>query len=80
MNLSRKGSEVWGLLNDTALLISRTAVKERFSRVMTALSARLQSAPANPAAIREVQAALVELRKQLRLSGYDLSMGTYPHF
>ncbi|GHV86342.1 hypothetical protein AGMMS50230_19500 [Spirochaetia bacterium] len=77
MNLSKKINEVWGLLNETALLVSRTAVRKRFENQLALLRARLQSAPANPAVLAELQTALTELRRQLRLGGYDLSMGKY---
>jgi hypothetical protein len=77
MNVSKKGNEVWGLINETALFLNRTAVRRRFANSMTTLYAQLQSAPLNPAVLKEVQAALIELRKQLRLAGYDLSMGKY---
>jgi hypothetical protein len=41
------------------------------------IRSRLQQAPANPAVLAGVNEALVELRKQMRLSGYDLGMGKY---
>ena len=81
MNLSKKVNEVWALLNETALLLNRTAIRKRFETQMGILRERLQGAPANPAALHNVQGALAELRKELRLAGYDLSMGKYAlHF
>jgi hypothetical protein len=77
MNVSEKGNEVWGLINETILFIKRTAVRRRFEDSLTTLYARLQSAPVNPAILKEVHAALMELRKQIRRAGYDLSMGRY---
>ncbi|MDR2210189.1 MAG: hypothetical protein LBO65_01785 [Spirochaetaceae bacterium] len=77
MDIAKKINEVWGLLNETALLLRRTALEDRFIRQMAVLRTQLQRTPANPAMLREVQGALVELRKQLRLAGYDLSMGKY---
>ncbi|MDR2073008.1 MAG: hypothetical protein LBP60_06220 [Spirochaetaceae bacterium] len=77
MDLAKKINEVWGLLNETALLLRRTVLESRFAHQVTVLRVQLQRAPANPAMLQEVQGALVELRKQLRLAGYDLSMGKY---
>jgi hypothetical protein len=77
MIVSKKINDVWRLLNETALLVNRTAVKARFENQLAVLRSQLQRAPASPALIRELDAALTNLRKQLRLAGYDLSMGKY---
>jgi len=77
MNASKKLDEVWKLINETALLLSRTAVKDKFQGRMAAIHACLQSNPLNPAIQREVSDALTELRRQLRLAGYNLAMGKY---
>ncbi|MDR2470542.1 MAG: hypothetical protein LBD09_00340 [Treponema sp.] len=77
MNLSKKVNEVWALLNETALLLNRTAVRKRFEGQLGVLRGRLQGAPANPAVLQNIEGALTELRKELRLAGYDLSMGKY---
>jgi hypothetical protein len=77
MNISKKINEVWRLLNETALLVNRTAVKSRFTNQLAVLRSQLQRAPSNSALIREVDTALTNLRRQLRLTGYDLSMGKY---
>jgi len=73
----KKLDEIWKLTNETALLLSRTAVKGKFQERMTAIHARLQSSPLNPSIQHEVWNALTELRRQLRLAGYDLYMGKY---
>jgi len=77
MNVSKKLDEVWKLINETALVLSRTAVKDKFQEWMTAIHARLQSNPLNPSIQHEVWNTLTELRRQLRLAGYDLNMGKY---
>jgi hypothetical protein len=77
MNLAKKINEVWGLLNETALLLNRTAVRRRFENQLAVLRFQLQHVPPNPAILQEVNGALTELRKQLRLAGYDLSKGKY---
>jgi hypothetical protein len=75
--LSKKITEVWNLLNETALLANRTAVSGRCQSRLGVLRAQLQKAPANPNIIKEVYAGITGIRQQLRLSGYDLSMGKY---
>jgi len=77
VNVSKKLDEVWKLINETALLLSRTAVKDKFQERMAAIHARLQSNPLNPSIQHEVRDALTELRRQLRLAGYNLYMGKY---
>jgi hypothetical protein len=67
----------WKLLDETAALLTRTSVKSRFERQLAAIALRFQSAPANPANLKEIHGTLTELRKELRLLGYDLSMGRY---
>jgi hypothetical protein len=76
-SLSKKITEVWNLLNETALLANRTAAGGRYESRLGVLRAQLQKAPANPNIIKEVYAGITGIREQLRLSGYDLSMGKY---
>jgi hypothetical protein len=75
--ISGKINLYWELLDETAALLNRTSVKNRFEKQLTAIALRFQSAPANLASLKELHGALTELRKQLRLLGYDLSMGKY---
>ena len=77
MNLSNKINEIWKLINETAILLNRTTQRSRYDSLIAALRLRLQNTPANSAVLQEVQYTLTELRKKLRLSGYDLSMGKY---
>jgi hypothetical protein len=74
---SKKMTEVWQLVNETALLLNRTAIKDRYEQQLGVLRSKLQQAPANPIILEEVSAGIRELRKQMRLAGYDLSMGKY---
>jgi hypothetical protein len=76
-SLAKKITEVWNLLNETALLINRTAIGGRYGNRLAVLRAQLQKAPANPNIIKEVYSGIVGVRQQLRLAGYDLSMGKY---
>jgi hypothetical protein len=76
-SLSKKITEVWNLLNETALLVNRTAIGRHYEGRLGVLRVQLQKAPANPNIIKEVYAGITGIRQQLRLSGYDLSMGKY---
>jgi hypothetical protein len=75
--LDGKIDQYWKLLDETAALLSRTSVKSRFERQLAAIALRFQSAPANLASLEELHGVLTELRRELRLLGYDLSMGKY---
>jgi len=77
MGINEKVNQYWKILDETAALLNRTAVKGRFEKQLTAIALRFQSAPANLANLKELHEALTELRKQMRLLGYDLSMGKY---
>jgi hypothetical protein len=76
-SLSRQITDVWNLLNETALQANRTKVRARFEKQLPALRSQLQKAPSSPAVIKEVYASLTGIRQQMRLAGYDLSMGKY---
>lgn len=80
MGTSGKVNKYWELLDETAALLNRTAVKSRFEKKLAAIALRFQSDPTNLANLKELNAALTELRKQMRLLGYDLSMGKYTLF
>jgi hypothetical protein len=67
MGMNRNLNKCWELLDETAALLNRTAVKDRFEKQLAALAVRFHSAPANHSTLMEILAALTELRKQLRL-------------
>jgi hypothetical protein len=75
--LSKKLTDVWRIVNETALLLNRTAIKDRYERQLGVLRSKLRQEPVNPVILDEVSAGLTELRRQMRLAGYDLSMGKY---
>jgi hypothetical protein len=77
LTLSGKITEVWRLLNETALFLQRTAVRDQFETPLTVLRTTLQKSPDNISVLNEVFRLLVELRKQLREAGYDLSVAKY---
>jgi hypothetical protein len=76
-SLSRQITDVLNLLNETALQVSRTKIRARFEKQLLVLRSQLQKAPSSPAVIKEVYTGLTGIRQQIRLAGYDLSMGKY---
>ncbi|MDR0497218.1 MAG: hypothetical protein LBH42_06370 [Treponema sp.] len=77
MGINGKVNQYWEFLNETASLLNRTSIKDRFNKQLTAITIRFQNAPTNLSSLKELNAALTELRKQMRLFGYELSMGKY---
>ncbi len=69
-------SDVWKLLSETTNFLSRTPTFHQYEHQLRAWRAKLQSSPHNGDAMKEVRAEIVELRKSLRLLGYDLSLAS----
>jgi hypothetical protein len=76
--LSDKTTDVWKLLSETDYFLSRTEDYHHYEHQMRGLRARLNACgKTGKETLKEIHAELVELRKELRLSGYDLSLGKY---
>jgi hypothetical protein len=76
--LSNKTSDVWRLLSETDSFLSRTGEYSHYEHQMRGLRARLAAAgKMHRDKIKEIHSELVSIRKHLRLSGYDLSLGKY---
>jgi hypothetical protein len=73
--LSDKFSDVWKLLSETTVFLSRTGEFDLYEEQLRSWRAELQSAGRNTEAAQRIRSELTELRKQLRLQGYDLSLG-----
>lgn len=73
--LSDRFSDVWKLLSETTVFLSRTGEFDLYEEQLRAWRAELQSAGRNTGAAQRIRSELTELRKQLRLQGYDLSLG-----
>jgi hypothetical protein len=67
--------DVWKLLSETNLFISRIGEMSQYQEQLQKMRWELQNAGNNRDRILEVRANLIELRKSLRLQGYDLSLG-----
>jgi hypothetical protein len=77
--LSDKMTDTWKLLSETNYFLSQLKEYHHYENQMRALRAKLNSVGknGNKEIVKEVHAELTELRKELRLSGYDLSLGKY---
>jgi hypothetical protein len=73
--LSDKFSDVWKLLSETTVFLSRTSEFDAYEAQLRSWRAELKSAGRNTEAAQRIRTEITELRKQLRLQGYDLSLG-----
>jgi hypothetical protein len=73
--LSDRFSDVWKLLSETTVFLSRTGEFNTYEEQLRSWRAELQSTGRNTEAAQRIRSELTELRKQLRLQGYDLSLG-----
>lgn len=73
--LQERFASTWLLLSDTTNFLSRTSVFAQYESSLMEMRGRLSSARKNSDVEREVRRDLTELRKALRLQGYDLSLG-----
>jgi hypothetical protein len=73
--LSDKFTDVWKLLSETTIFLSRTSEFDVYEEQLRSWRSELQSAGRNTEAAQRIRSELTELRKQLRLQGYDLSLG-----
>jgi hypothetical protein len=73
--LSDRFSNLWKLLSETTLFLSRTAEFIQYETQLRNLRFRLQQSQRNSEQLANIRSELIELRRSLRLSGYDLSLG-----
>jgi hypothetical protein len=69
-------SDVWKLLSETTNFLSRTPSFHQYEHQLRAWRATLQRSPHDGDTMKEVRAEIVELRKSLRLLGYDLTLAS----
>jgi hypothetical protein len=77
--LSDNLTNTWQLLSETDNFLSRADIYSNYENQMMELRAKLNSAgkTGKDKVIKEVHSELVDLRKELRLLGYDVSLGKY---
>jgi hypothetical protein len=73
--ISERFSDVWKLLSETSLFLSRTKEQDNYDKQLRQWRSELQSSRNNPEVVQRIRSEVIELRKNLRLQGYDLSLG-----
>ncbi|QQO09045.1 hypothetical protein [Breznakiella homolactica] len=73
--LTDRFSDVWKLLSETTFFLSRTAEFGFYEDELRSWRSELQGASKNPEVAQKVRTEIIALRKNLRLQGYDLSLG-----
>jgi hypothetical protein len=73
--LQERFASTWLLLSDTTNFLSRTSVFLQYESTLMEMRRLLSSSSKNSDTERSVRRDLTELRKALRVQGYDLSLG-----
>lgn len=68
-------SDAWKLLSETTIFLSRSREFPQYENQLRLWRAELQSSHKNSELVRRIRSEITELRKHLRLQGYDLSLG-----
>jgi hypothetical protein len=72
--LTDRFSDIWRLLSDTTQFLARTPVFDQYEEQLRQWRLELQSNEKDAELSRRIRAEITELRKTLRLLGYDLSL------
>lgn len=76
-NINEYFSSAWVLLSDTTIFLSNhTKIFHQYESQLRNLRRRLESYSNDTEIIREVRLETAEIRKTLRLQGYNLKLGT----
>jgi len=77
--LSDKTANTWQLLSETDYFLSQAGLYSGYEDQMRDLRARLNSASKSgkEKTIKEIHSEIVDIRKELRLLGYDVSLGRF---
>jgi hypothetical protein len=68
-------SDAWKLLSETTVFLSRTKEFHLYEDQLRLWRAELQTSSKNPELTQRIRSEVTGLRKNLRLQGYDLSLG-----
>jgi hypothetical protein len=71
---SDRFSDIWRLLSETSQFLSRTPIFGNYENQLREWRLELQSNRQDPELNRQIRLELTELRRSLRLQGYDLSL------
>ncbi|MDR2158870.1 MAG: hypothetical protein LBP23_02255 [Treponema sp.] len=73
--LSDRFGGIWKLLSETTVFLSRTSELYHYEDQLRHWREELYRSGRDSAAVARIRGEITELRKQLRLQGYDLSLG-----
>lgn len=73
--LGERFVSVWVLLARTTDFLSRTSLFPQYEDRLSQMNASLRSSRGNEEVVRSVREELIQMRRGLRLSGYDLTLG-----
>ena len=73
--LSDRFGDIWKLLSETTVFLSRTGEMRHYEDQLRRWREELHRSGRDPAVTARIRGEITELRKQLRLQGYDLSLG-----
>jgi hypothetical protein len=73
--LADRFMDIWRLLSETNFFLSRTPEFHYFEEQLRILRRELQAARKDSAKVQEVRSKIIDIRRNLRLMGYDLSLG-----
>jgi hypothetical protein len=73
--LSDRFSDAWKLLSETTVFLGRTGEFHQYENQLRLWRSELQYSPKNSEVAQRIRSEVAELRKHLRLQGYDLSLG-----
>jgi hypothetical protein len=73
--LSDRFSDVWKLLSETTIFLSRTKEFDAYEHQLRMWRSELQSSHKMQAVTQRIRSEITALRRSLRLQGYDLSLG-----
>jgi hypothetical protein len=75
-NLAEGLASTWQLLSDTTNFLSRVRLLERYEQELADMRSQLYRFRKDPEAVRRVREQVVTLRRELRLQGHDLRLGS----
>ena len=75
-NLAEGVASTWKLLSDTTNYLSQARLLESYGQELTEMRNQLYRFRKNPETARQVREQVVALRRELRLQGHDLRLGS----
>jgi hypothetical protein len=74
--IAERFASAWTLLSETTNFLSRTPIFDQYEKTLRGWRFQLQHNQKSSDVIHRVRQEIIELRKVLRLQGYDLTLGS----